>query len=233
MRLSSKPIHPRGALVRLLSAGLLCLVYTLAHASPDEGSDPVNRLLRERGLLANETIEQPRNPGHTPLKKAAQTASDMVITAMNFLGVRYQSGGNDSRNGFDCSGFTRHIYEQSLGVSLPRRVDDQASASGMMSVDRNDLKPGDLVFFNTLARTFSHVGIYIGEGKFIHAPRSGSYVRVENLRVDYWSRRFTGARRVQTARNELRPEPRLEPNHVSNYIPAYVPIDYAGDLYSR
>lgn len=230
--ISSTPIPAIGALVRLLSAGLLCLlclVCTLAHAAPNEGTDPINRLLRERGLLPAEPIEQPRDLAYTPLKKAAQTASDMVIGAMNFLGVRYQSGGNDSLNGFDCSGFTRHVYEQSLGVILPRRVDEQATASGMMSVDRNDLKPGDLVFFNTLARTFSHVGIYIGEGKFIHAPRSGSYVRVEDLRFDYWSRRFTGARRVQTTLNELR----LEPNHVSNSIPTYVPIDYTGDLYSH
>lgn len=233
MSLSSCSIHALSALVRPLSTGLLCLVCTLALATPDEGTDPINRLLDERGLLATERLEQPRDLAYAPMKKAVQTASDMVITAMNFLGVRYQSGGNDSLNGFDCSGFTRYIYEQSLGMILPRRVDDQATAPRMMSIDRNDLKPGDLVFFNTLARTFSHVGIYIGEGKFIHAPRSGSYVRVEDLRFDYWSRRFTGARRVQSARNELRPEARREPNHVSNYIPAYAPIDYTDDLYSR
>jgi hypothetical protein len=214
-------------------AGLLCLMYTGANAGPDDGPDLVNRLLRERGLLGAEITEQTRDQSYTPLKKAAQTASDMVITAMNFLGVHYQIGGNDSRNGFDCSGFTRHIYEQSLGLSLPRRVDDQASAAGMISIDQNGLKPGDLVFFNTLARTFSHVGIYVGEGKFIHAPRSGSYVRIEDLRSDYWSRRFTGARRVKTARNDPRPEPGIEPNLPINHIPAYVPIDYTGDLYSR
>jgi cell wall-associated NlpC family hydrolase len=75
-------------------------------------------------------------------------------------------------------------------------VDDQASASGLLRVNREELRPGDLVFFNTLKRTFSHVGIYIGDGKFIHAPRSGSEVRIEDMRQAYWDRRFTGARRA-------------------------------------
>ena len=85
----------------------------------------------------------------------------------------------------------------SLGLVLPRRVDDQASASGLVRIRREELRPGDLVFFNTLRRTFSHVGIYIGDGKFIHAPRTGSEVRIEDMRQAYWDRRFTGARRPE------------------------------------
>ena len=125
-----------------------------------------------------------------------ERASGLVISALNFLGVPYQRGGNDSDSGFDCSGFTRHVFQLSLGLVLPRRVDDQASARGLVPVDRTELRPGDLVFFNTLKRSFSHVGIYVGEGRFIHAPRSGSEVRIENLRQAYWAERYTGARRA-------------------------------------
>ena len=126
-------------------------------------------------------------------------ASDLVISALNFLGVPYQRGGNGghaSDSGFDCSGFTRHVFQLSLGLVLPRRVDDQASALGLVPVERTELRPGDLVFFNTLKRSFSHVGIYVGDGRFIHAPRSGSEVRIENLRQAYWAERYTGARRA-------------------------------------
>jgi cell wall-associated NlpC family hydrolase len=123
-------------------------------------------------------------------------ASDLVMTAMNFLGVPYRLGGNSADAGFDCSGFTRHIFENSLGLVLPRRADEQARAQGLLAIGRNELRPGDLVFFNTMRRTFSHVGIYLGDGKFIHAPRTGSEVRIEDMGSSYWSRRFTGARRA-------------------------------------
>jgi cell wall-associated NlpC family hydrolase len=132
------------------------------------------------------------------VRQVRDAASDMVITAMNFLGVPYKRGGNNQEDGFDCSGFTRHIFEMSLGLVLPRRADEQASAPGLLQIARDDLKPGDLVFFNTLKRTFSHVGIYIGEGKFIHSPRTGGSVRVEDMRFAYWNTRFTGARRAET-----------------------------------
>lgn len=122
----------------------------------------------------------------------------MVLTAMNFLGVPYKRGGASEKVGFDCSGFTRHIVEMSRGLVLPRRVDEQAKAPGLVAVKRDELQPGDLVFFNTLRRTFSHVGIYVGEGKFIHSPRPGGEVRVEDMGFAYWRKRFTGARRVET-----------------------------------
>jgi cell wall-associated NlpC family hydrolase len=124
------------------------------------------------------------------------TASDLVMSAMNFLGVRYTRGGNSVENGFDCSRFTRHIFEMSVGLVLPRRADEQAKMGSLAAIRKDELKPGDLVFFNTMRATFSHVGIYVGEGKFIHAPRTGSAVRVEDMRDSYWSKRFTGARRA-------------------------------------
>jgi cell wall-associated NlpC family hydrolase len=168
-----------------------------AISAPDEANDAITRLLMEKGLIPSPSSAA-AVPAESPLvRQVRDTASDMVITAMNFLGVPYKRGGNNQEDGFDCSGFTRHIFEMSLGLVLPRRADDQASAPGLLQISRDDLKPGDLVFFNTLKRTFSHVGIYIGEGKFIHSPRTGGAVRVEDMRFAYWNTRFTGARRVE------------------------------------
>jgi len=96
--------------------------------------------------------------------------------------------------GFDCSGFVKAMYEQTLGLILPRRAEQQAAAT--QKIERADLQPGDLVFFNTMRRTFSHVGIYVGDGKFIHSPKPGAEVRVEDMGIAYWSSRFDGARRV-------------------------------------
>ncbi|WP_409450536.1 C40 family peptidase [Aquabacterium sp. J223] len=119
-----------------------------------------------------------------------------MLSAMNFLGVPYRRGGDSEREGFDCSGFTRYVFEHSLGLVLPRRADEQARAQNLAPIEKTELKPGDLVFFNTLRRTFSHVGIYIGEGKFIHAPKPGAQVRIDDMRAAYWDKRFTGARRT-------------------------------------
>lgn len=120
--------------------------------------------------------------------------SGLVLTAMGFLGVPYRRGGNNAETGFDCSGLVRAIYGQTIGLVLPRRADEQAQATE--AIEKKDLKPGDLVFFNTMRRAFSHVGVYIGEGKFIHAPRTGATVRVESMQTSYWKMRFDGARRV-------------------------------------
>lgn len=161
-------------------------------AAKSTSQDAVTRFLSERGLL--NSVEQ--GGSSRLLASVRDTASDLVLSAMNFLGVRYTRGGNSVENGFDCSGFTRHIFEMSVGLVLPRRADEQAKDSSLLSIRKDELKPGDLVFFNTMKRTFSHVGIYVGEGKFIHAPRTGSAVRVEDMRDSYWAKRFTGARRA-------------------------------------
>jgi cell wall-associated NlpC family hydrolase len=135
--------------------------------------------------------------GVPPAQPARANASELVITALNFLDRRYQNGGSSFVDGFDCSGFTRYVFATGAGLTLPRTADEQASAAGLVPVERERLQPGDLVFFNTLNRTFSHVGIYVGDGKFVHAPRSGASVRVEDMRLAYWARRFTGARRAE------------------------------------
>ena len=164
---------------------ILCCVAS-AHAAPsNNAADDIERYLAERGMLAQ--MEQIR-------QSVGETASDLVVNAMGFLGVPYRRGGTDADTGFDCSGFVRSMFEQTVGMVLPRRARDQAAATE--KIDKQDLKPGDLVFFNTMRQTFSHVGIYVGDNKFIHSPKPGQQVRVDDMRQAYWERRFTGARRV-------------------------------------
>ena len=163
-------------------------------AAASAATDAVTRFLVDKGLMSPAPAA---GGGSGFVNQVRDKASDMVVTAMNFLGVRYQRGGNDADAGFDCSGFTRQVFETSLGLVLPRRVDEQAQAAGLVKVRKDELQPGDLVFFNTLRRTFSHVGIYIGDGKFVHSPKPGGEVRIEDMRFVYWAKRFTGARRAE------------------------------------
>jgi cell wall-associated NlpC family hydrolase len=113
------------------------------------------------------------------------------------IGVRYQWGGNSPDSGLDCSGFVRYVFRDTLGMTLPRRAEEMSQMGE--KVKMTDLKPGDLVFFNTMRRTFSHVGIYIGDNKFVHSPSTGSKIRVDELDDGYWEKRFTGARRVEAS----------------------------------
>jgi hypothetical protein len=119
--------------------------------------------------------------------RAHQTAlaADVVLTALSHLGVPYRFGGSDPRRGFDCSGLVRHVFQQAAALDMP--------------LDRAELAPGDLVFFNTRGRAYSHVGIYVGEGRFVHAPARRGQVRVEAMESGYWRARFNGARRLLTA----------------------------------
>jgi len=194
-------------LMRLILCGLVFLT-TAAIAVPVE--DDLERMLKERGLvnqMTDQITQQISNQLSGPLQSARNTfggrASEMVIQAMGLLGVPYKRGGTSEEKGFDCSGFVRHMYEKSVGLVLPRRAEEQAKVTE--EINRSELKPGDLVFFNTLKRTFSHVGIYVGDGKFIHAPRPGKAVQVDDMREAYWQKRFNGARRVQT--DKLQAEP--------------------------
>ncbi|MGQ0710178.1 MAG: C40 family peptidase [Rhodoferax sp.] len=184
---------------RLLTVLLALWLSVPAQAAPAESPDDnMGQFLAERGLL--------QRIGDAGLRLEAR-ASDLVVNAMGFLGVPYKRGGTSADTGFDCSGFVRAIYEQTVGLVLPRTADQQAASTE--KINRNELQPGDLVFFNTLRRAFSHVGIYIGNGKFIHSPRAGAEVRVEDMGLSYWSKRFDGARRVsvQGAQDGASPAP--------------------------
>ena len=185
---------------RTRAVAIAILMSTLpfaAAAAPDDATDPVLQLLIDKGVLVEPVAHAASDADPGLLRKVHESASAMVIGAMNFIGVRYQRGGASADTGFDCSGFTRYVFETSLGLVLPRSADEQATAPGFVAVKREDLRPGDLVFFNTLKRTFSHVGIYIGDNRFIHAPRTGKTVRTEDMSFAYWAQRFTGARRAE------------------------------------
>lgn len=122
---------------------------------------------------------------------------DILLNAMSLKGIKYKYGGSTPETGFDCSGFVGYVYHKAANIKLPRTAKGISKLG--QAVDRSGLKPGDLVFFNTTRRAFSHVGIYVGEGKFIHAPRTGSHVRVESMYTRYWDKRFNGAKRIHQA----------------------------------
>jgi NlpC/P60 family len=187
------------AMFRKLTPFALMLAFAMPPAfavNADTPTDELQILLASKGLI-NKIGGQIVETGGQLGTQITERTSDLVSTAIGFLGIPYLRGGNSAETGFDCSGFVRAIYKDTIGLILPRSADQQANAT--QKIDRSELKPGDLVFFNTLKRSFSHVGIYMGEGKFIHSPRSGSSVRIEDMRIPYWNVRFDGARRVASA----------------------------------
>ncbi len=120
---------------------------------------------------------------------------DVVMNALGMIGLRYRFGGNTPESGLDCSGFVRYVFNDTFGFLLPRRAVEMSRVG--TSVDMAELRPGDLVFFNTMRHTFSHVGIYIGDNKFVHAPSTGSKIRVDDMTASYWVSRYNGARRIE------------------------------------
>jgi cell wall-associated NlpC family hydrolase len=120
-------------------------------------------------------------------------ATPLIATALSYRGVPYRNGGSDP-GGFDCSGFVQWVFAQQ-GRALPREVRDQYQLG--KPVDPDDVKPGDLVFFETVSRGASHVGIALGNDQFVHAPSSRGVVRVESFTIEYWKQRYVGARRLE------------------------------------
>jgi cell wall-associated NlpC family hydrolase len=163
-----------------------------APAATDAAMAPedLGRFIEEKGW-----VQRIGEATSEAIKSTAQTAGDVVIHALGFIGVPYKMGGTSADSGLDCSAFVRLVYKQITGLVLPRSAAEQAAAT--RSIESSQLQPGDLVFFNTLQRSFSHVGIYIGEGRFVHSPRTGGKVRVESMQIPYWQTRFNGARRVE------------------------------------
>ena len=126
--------------------------------------------------------------------RAHSARSDVVVQALSLLGTPYRFGGSSPQAGFDCSGLVQHVFASVLNRELPRRAEEISGVGHPVS--RAELQPGDLVFFNTLRRAYSHVAIYIGEGRFVHAPARNGRVRIEGMDDRYWATRFNGARRL-------------------------------------
>lgn len=181
--------------------------FSSAHAAPDE----IDKFIVESRLFSHnrignsaqetqELVEKRANKSRIRFTLGASISnsieghsSNLVKTAFNYIGVPYKFGGTNSNTGLDCSSLVQLVYSKAMNLDLPRVAADQARMT--QSIAKDDLKPGDLVFFDTRGARNSHVGIYIGENKFIHAPRTGAKVRVETI-SSYWTKRWNGARRV-------------------------------------
>jgi cell wall-associated NlpC family hydrolase len=171
------------------------------------------------GMAAPVDVEQARNAAIARLHDLTQRArdnavvnkareltgraSDLALEAINMLGISYKRGGNTPENGLDCSGLVRLVFKESWGKTLPRTAAEISKVG--TTVKTSELQPGDLVFYNTLRRGFSHVGIYLGDNKFIHAPSAGGQVRIESMDIAYWKQRFNGARRVEAPAEAMSP----------------------------
>lgn len=129
-------------------------------------------------------------------------AREVLVNALSLTGVKYKYGGNTPETGFDCSGFVRYVFNQAASLTLPH----SALALSQMgkAIPKGELKPGDLVFFKTIKNAVSHVGIYMGNNRFIHSPSTGGQVRVESMQTGYWATRFSGAQRLDDAKTETK-----------------------------
>jgi cell wall-associated NlpC family hydrolase len=199
--------------VHRLRAALLCAALSLSAHAVAQTTPPASGKPQNAAPAADSALDQFIHKLETGAKDvatgAAGLASDLVMNAMGLLGVRYRMGGNDADSGLDCSGLVRLVFQQTFGLVLPRRSAEISQLGE--KVDRKELRPGDLVFFNTLRRAYSHVGIYVGDGKFLHAPSAGGEVRVESMNIPYWDKRFNGARRIEPAEQTATAAPNAAP----------------------
>ena len=125
-------------------------------------------------------------------------ASEIVLRALSMIGVKYKFGGATIEQGLDCSGFVRRVFAEAAAMALPRSSFEMSKLGA--DIDVSAIAPGDLVFFNTLNRPFSHVAIYLGDDRFVHAPSRGKQVEIVDMTDRYWKKRFNGARRLLAAK---------------------------------
>jgi cell wall-associated NlpC family hydrolase len=179
-----------------------------------------NRLMPARGtamvvrscVVATLVAASPFVQGSGSAGKAWSGSQDVAIYALGLIGVGYSFGGNTPDDGFDCSGLVRHVYQEVTGVTLPRTSKEMSTLGAR--IHPADLQPGDLVFFNTRRLAYSHVGIYLGDNRFVHAPSRGSDVEIARMSQAYWQKRFDGARRLVGV------VPALTPNAIAPAIAA-------------
>ncbi|HHK5576818.1 TPA: C40 family peptidase [Neisseria polysaccharea] len=173
---------------------VLWLMFAVRPALADEltnllsSREQILRQFAENGQYAQTAR---RNSDHT-----SGSADELIGNAMGLLGIAYRYGGTSVSTGFDCSGFMQHIFKRAMGINLPRTAAEQARMGAPVS--RSELQPGDMVFFRTLGGSrISHVGLYIGNDRFIHAPRTGKNIEITSLSHKYWSGKYAFARRVK------------------------------------
>ena len=165
----------------------------------------------------------PRQPGK-PMIDPSAGLEEISIQAMSLVGTPYRYGGNTPDSGFDCSGLVRYVVSRAANVNLPRTTEQMGQRG--TSLDRSEVASGDLVFFNTTGRANSHVGIYVGQNRFVHAPATGGTVRLEDMGKSYWASRYNGARRVVAASNlPMTPAPAPAPTPAPAPEVAPPPVD--------
>jgi cell wall-associated NlpC family hydrolase len=174
-------LHPHAARAGLLAAALLLALATAR--AQDAPRAPDSSFAAEARATVRDAATN-----------AWRTAEDLTASALDLLGIRYRWGGTSPQTGLDCSGLVQFVFQQATGVTLPRSAKEMSRLGEKVSL--TDLRPGDLVFFNTRRFAFSHVGIYLGDNRFIHAPRRGREVEIATIDAGYWQKRFNGARRL-------------------------------------
>lgn len=168
----------------------LLILLILSFSSPSWAEvDSIN--------FSSQEIVVPSELTPTTDKQWANKIPLIIDKAYELTGIKYKLGGSKPETGFDCSQFVKYVFEQALNLSLPPSARSLSKMGETIKFE--DLQPGDLVFFNTRKSKFSHVGIYVGNNEFIHAPRTGKTIRVENLTKNYWLKRFNGATRFDPA----------------------------------
>jgi len=134
-------------------------------------------------------------PARAPSAASAATANDVLFRALALVGTPYRWGGNTPDSGFDCSGLVGYVYRQAADIALPRTSAAMAGVDGATVKRMAELASGDLVFFR-IGGAISHVGVYVGKGRFVHAPNAGGTVRMDNLDGPYWGQHFTYGKRL-------------------------------------
>lgn len=191
------PLHGNADMDSFLKTVVLAVLWSVFAARPAFADELTNLLsTREQILKQFAENEQPVLPVNQAPDRQAGNADELIGSAMGLLGIAYRYGGTSVATGFDCSGFMQHIFRRAMGINLPRTAAEQARMGSPVS--RSELQPGDMVFFRTLGGSrISHVGLYIGNDRFIHAPRTGKNIEITSLSHKYWSGKYAFARRVK------------------------------------
>lgn len=174
-----------------IQATALGLIALLLHGCGSSSVKPSNN-------TSNHIVRQPP-PATAPSKaqvglKDRKKATDVIMTAFGLIDIGYRFGGANPDAGLDCSGLVIYVYERATGLKLPHNAAQIADVT--RPIERHALQPADLVFFNTQNRSFSHVGLYIGDNRFVHAPNSRAKVKVSSLDDRYYAAHYEAARSV-------------------------------------
>lgn len=185
MMIKLKKLMSMAFLGWLFGASSVCFALDLPFFSNSENTSATN---------ANNTQAEQQEQANKN-SSWASTAQEIILHAISQTGVKYKYGGITPDTGFDCSGFVRYVFQQAANLTLPHGA--RAISQVGTNVSKDELQPGDLVFFNTLRSVTSHVGIYVGNNRFIHSPSAGGTISVTDMNDAYWSKRFTGARHIE------------------------------------